>query len=47
MFGDTEIEIQRLHCYKKTIFIDEVDIIKIVVSNKVSLSKEGFKYLIG
>ena len=46
-FGDIEIEKQKSHQHKKTISIKNMDIDKIVVSNKVSFSKKGFKYFIG
>ena len=46
-FGDIKIVKQSFHQYKKPISIKNIDINKIVVSNKVSFSKEGFKYFIG
>ena len=45
-FGDTEIEKHKFHQYKKLISIKYIDINKIVVSNKVSFCKKGFKYFI-
>ena len=36
-FGDTEIEKHELHQHKSPILINNIDINKIVVSNKVSL----------
>ena len=41
-FGDTEIEKQKFHQHKKPILIKNIDINKIVVSNKVSFAKKGF-----
>ena len=46
-FGDIEIEKQIFHQYKHPISIKNTDINKILVSNKVSLGKNGFKYFIG
>ena len=43
-FGDTEIKKQKFHQCKKS--IKNIDINKIVVSNKVSFGKKGFKYFI-
>ena len=44
---DTEIEKYKFHQHKKPISIDNIDINKIVVSNKVSFAKKDFKYFIG
>ena len=44
-FADIEIGKQKFH--KKPISIKNIDIKKIVVSNKVSFSKKGFKCFIG
>ena len=38
-FGDTEIEKYKFHQYKISFLIDNIDINKIVVSNKVFLGK--------
>ena len=46
-FGDIEIQKQKFHQYKNPISIKNIDINKIVVSNKVSFGKKGFKYSIG
>ena len=43
---DTEIEKYKFHQYKSPISINNVDINKIVVSNKVSFNKNDFKYFI-
>ena len=45
--GDTEIEKQKFWKYEKRISITNIDINKIVVSNKVPLGKKDFKYFIG
>ena len=47
IFGDIEIQKQKFHELKRPISIKNIDINKIVVSNKVSFSKKGFKYFIG
>ena len=46
-FGDTEVKKQKIHQDKCPISINNVDINKIVVSNKVFFDKKGFKYFIG
>ena len=46
-FDDTEIEKYKFHQHKKPISIENIDINKIVVSNKVSFGKKEFKYFIG
>ena len=46
MFCDTEIEKHKFPCHKNPIFLDDVDINKIIVSNKVSLGEKGFTYII-
>ena len=46
-FGDIEIQKQIFHQHKEPISIKNIDINKIVVSNKVSFGKEAFKYFIG
>ena len=46
-FDDIEIEKRRFHYSKYPLDINDVDINKIMVLNKVSFGKKGFKYLIG
>ena len=46
-FDDTEIEKHKFDQYKSPILIDNIDVNKIVVSNKISLGKIDFKYFIG
>ena len=46
-FDDIEIKKQKFHQHKRPVSIKNVDINKIVVSNKVSFGKKGFKYFIG
>ena len=45
-FGDTEIK-NKFYQHESLNSIKNIDINKIVVSNKVSSSKKGFKYFIG
>ena len=46
-FRDIEIKKQKYYRYKRPISIKDIDINKIVASNKVSFGKKGFKYFIG
>ena len=46
-FGDIEIEKLKFHQHKSPILINNIDINKILVSNKVSFGKRLFKYFIG
>ena len=46
-FGDIEIEKQKFHQHKRTISIKNIDINKIVVSNKITFGKKGFEYFTG
>ena len=46
-FGVIEIEKQKFHQHKRPISIKNIDISKLVVWNKVSFGKNGFKYFIG
>ena len=46
-FDDTEIEKYKSYQHKSPISIDNIDISKTVVSNKISFGKKGFKYFIG
>ena len=45
--GNIEIEKQKLWYHKNAILICDIDIDKIIGSNKISFSKKGFKYFIG
>ena len=44
--GDIEIKQQKFHQHKGPISIKNIDVNKIVVSNKVSFGKKAFKYFI-
>ena len=46
-FGNTEIEKQKFHQHKGLILISNIDINKLILSNKVSCGKKTFKYFIG
>ena len=46
-FGDIEIQKQKFHQHKQPISIENIDINKIVLSNKVSSGEKGLKYSIG
>ena len=46
-FDDTEIEGYKFHQHKISILVNDIDINKIVVSNKVPFSEEDFKYFNG
>ena len=45
-FHDTEIQKYKFHQYKIPILINNIDINKIVVSNKFPFDKQDFKYFI-
>ena len=47
MFGNAEVEKHKFYSHKKPILIDDVDIDKILVSNKISIGKKDFKYFVG
>ena len=44
-FGDTEIKKRKFHYSKYAILMSNLDIDKIIVSEKISFGKNGFKYL--
>ena len=45
-FGDIKIKNQKLYQHKRSTSIKNIDINKIVVSNKVSFGKKDFKFFI-
>ena len=47
VFGDTEIEKQKFHCHKILVLIDDVDIDKILILNKILFGKNGLKLFVG
>ena len=46
-FGNIEVDEQKFHQYKRPISIKNIDINKIVVSDKISFGKNGFTFFIG
>ena len=46
-FDDTVTEKYKLHQYRRPISIDNIDVNKRVVSNKIFFGKSDFKYFIG
>ena len=46
-FGDIKIQKQKFHQHKRPVSIKNVDVNKIVLSNKVSFGKKRFKYVTG
>ena len=46
-YDDTEIEEYKFHQNKSPVLKNDIDINKIIVSNKCPFGKEGFKYFIG
>ena len=46
-FDDTEIEEFEFHQHKSPISINDINIDKIVVSDKLPFDKQDFKYFIG
>ena len=47
MFGNADIEKQRSHLYKNLTFFKDVDIDKILISNKTSSGEKNYKRFIG
>ena len=46
-FEDVEIEQNKFYCHKAPIFLEDVDIEKVLVSNKISFGAKNYKYFIG
>ena len=46
-FGDIEIENHKLYCYQSPIFLEDVDIGNMLVSNKSSSDEKNLNYIIG
>ena len=44
--GDIEIEKNKLYCHKTPILLGDVDIEKVLVSNKNSFDEKNYKYFI-
>ena len=45
--GNIEIEKNTFYCYKSPIFLNDLDIDKVLVSNKISFGEKSYKYFIG
>ena len=46
-FGDIEIEKNKFYHHKTPVPLRDVDIEKVLVSNKISFGEENYKYFIG
>ena len=46
-FGGIEIEKKFFSCHKSTIFLEDVDSDKVLVSNKIFSDAKNYKYFIG
>ena len=46
-FGDIEIEKNKFQCHKSPIFLEDVDIEKLLVSYKISSDEKSYKYFTG
>ena len=46
-FGNIEIENNKFYFDKTPIFLKDVDIEKVLVSNKISFGEKNYKYFIG
>ena len=47
-FGDIEIEKKKkIYCHMTPIFLKDIDIEKVLVSNKISFGEKNYKYFIG
>ena len=47
MFGNVDIEKKKCYCNKISNFWKDVDIEKVLVSNKIYFHKKNYKYFIG
>ena len=46
-FWDIEIKKKKSHYHKSPIFLEDANIAKVLVSNKISSGKKNYKYFIG
>ena len=46
-FDDIEIEQDKFYSHKKPICLEDVDINKVLVSNKISSGEKNYKYFVG
>ena len=47
MFGDIKIEKNEFYRHKSPIFLRDVDIEKVLISNKIFFSEKDYRYFIG
>ena len=47
IFGDIETEKNKFYCHKTPIFLKDVDVEKVLVSNKIYFGEKNYKYFIG
>ena len=46
-FSNIEIEKNKFYCHKSPVFKKDVDIEKVLVSNKISSAEKSYKYFVG
>ena len=46
-FGDIETEKNEFYCHKTPIFLEDADLEKVLVSNKISFGEKNYKYFFG
>ena len=46
-FGNIEIEKNKFYCHRTPIFLEDVDIEKVLISSKIYFGEKNYKYLIG
>ena len=47
VFQDIEIEKNKFYCYKALVSLIDVDVEKVLVSNKIPFGEKNYKYFIG
>ena len=47
MFGDIQIEKNKYYCNRTPIYLKDVDIEKVLVSNKIYFDEKNYKYFSG
>ena len=47
MFGDVEIEKNQFYHHESSFFLKDLDIEKVLVSNKISFGEKNYEYFIG
>ena len=46
-FGDIETEKNEFYCHKTPIFLEDADLEKVLVSNKISFGEKNYKHFFG